>query len=95
MTKSNNKHIPQRTCVACRQINRKEVFIRLVKTASGSIEIDLPAKNPGRGAYLCAKKSCWDLAIKTNRIEYALRTKLSDSDRSMIIEYSNNLPMES
>jgi hypothetical protein len=87
-----NKHIPQRTCVACRQKRDKKDLIRLICAQNGIVEVDISAKKPGRGAYLCPKKDCWDTGLKKNRLEYALRTKISDDSRRTLIEYSNNLP---
>ena len=89
--RSKNKHLPQRTCIACRQINGKKSLIRLVRTENGVAEVDISGKKPGRGAYLCPKKVCWEVALKKNRLEYALRTKLSDDNRQILIEYSHNL----
>jgi len=87
-----NKHIPKRTCVACRQTRNKKNLIRLVRTENGTVEVDTSAKKPGRGAYLCPKKDCWEVALRRNHLEYALRTKLSDDNRQVLIEYSSNLP---
>ncbi|MBN2187685.1 MAG: YlxR family protein [Dehalococcoidia bacterium] len=89
-----NKHIPQRTCVACRQIRNKKSLIRLVCAENGAVEIDTSTNRPGRGAYLCPKKGCWEVALRRNHLEYALRTKLSDDTRQALINYSNNLPEE-
>jgi len=86
-----SKHPPQRTCIACRQIKDKKALIRLVSTESGIAEIDVFGKKPGRGAYLCPKKTCWELALKKNRLDYALRTKLRDDNRQILREYSHNL----
>jgi len=87
-----NKHIPQRTCIACRQTRDKENLIRLVCSDGGIVEVDPSAKKPGRGAYLCLQKDCWEIGLKGNRLEHALRTKLSIDNRQALIEYSNNLP---
>ena len=87
----NKKHMPQRTCVACRQIREKRNLIRLVYTENGEVEVDISAKRPGRGAYLCPKKDCWEMALKKNRLAYALRAKLSNSDRQILVQYSNDL----
>jgi len=89
--RSKNKHLPQRTCIACRQINEKKSLIRLVRTGNGVAEVDISGKKPGRGAYLCPKEVCWEIALRKNRLEYALRTKLSDDNRQILIEYSHNL----
>ena len=84
-----NKHIPQRTCVACRQRSDKKDLIRLVRAENGTAEVDMPAKKPGRGAYLCPKKDCWELALRKSRLEYALQTKLSNDNRRFLAQYSN------
>ncbi len=86
-----NKHIPQRTCVACRQTRDKKGLIRLVRAENGAIEVDMPARKPGRGAYLCPQKDCWEAGLKRNHLEHALRTKLSDDNRRVLMEYSKSL----
>jgi predicted RNA-binding protein YlxR (DUF448 family) len=95
MRQSKSKYTPQRTCIACRQIKEKKALIRLVCTENGVAEIDVFGKKPGRGAYLCSNKICWELALKKNRLEYALRTKLNESNRQTLIEYCHNLLEES
>jgi predicted RNA-binding protein YlxR (DUF448 family) len=94
MIRKRSKHIPQRTCIACRQKSDKKDLIRLVRTGNGNAEVDLSAKKPGRGAYLCPQKDCWEIGLKRNHLEHALRTKLSDDNRQVLLEYSNNLPRE-
>ena len=89
--RSENKHLPQRTCIACRQTNEKKSLIRLVRTRNGIAEVDISGKRSGRGAYLCPKKVCWEMALRKNRLEHALRTKLSDNNRQSLIAYSHNL----
>jgi len=95
MIRAKTKHLPQRTCIACRQIKEKKTLIRLVSTENGIAEIDVFGKKPGRGAYLCPKKTCWELALRKNRLDYALRTKLNDDSRQSLLEYSHNLLEES
>ena len=90
-----NKYKPQRTCIGCRQIKEKKDLIRLVCNRNEVIEIDSSAKKPGRGAYLCPKKDCWELGVRKNYLERALRTKLSDDNRLALIEYSSKLPERS
>jgi len=89
-----SRHIPQRTCVACRQVREKKNLIRLVCTTDGTVAVDISAKKPGRGAYLCRKKDCWEVALKKSRLAHALRTKLRNNDFQVLIEYGNNLPEE-
>jgi predicted RNA-binding protein YlxR (DUF448 family) len=95
MMKTKSKRLPQRTCIACRQIKEKKALIRLVSTENGTAEIDVFGKKPGRGAYLCPKKTCWELALRKNRLDYALRTKLHDDNRQTLREYSHSLLEES
>lgn len=94
MIRKRSKHLPQRTCIACRQRRDKKDLIRLVHTSNGNTEVDLSAKKPGRGAYLCPQKDCWEIGLKRNHLEHALRTKFSDDNRQVLLEYSNNLPRE-
>jgi predicted RNA-binding protein YlxR (DUF448 family) len=95
MMRSKNKRLPQRTCIACRQIKEKKALIRLVCAENGVVDVDISGRKPGRGAYLCPKKVCWELVLKKNRLEYALRTKLSDDNRQILIEHIHNLLEES
>ena len=95
MMRSKSKHLPQRTCIACQQIKEKKALIRLVRAENGATEVDISGKKPGRGAYLCPNKVCWELALKKNRLEYALRTKLSNDNRQILNENIHNLLEES
>ena len=95
MTKSQSKYQPQRTCIACRLVKEKKALIRIVSTGKGVAEIDTFGKKPGRGAYLCSNRVCWELALKKNHLEYALRAKLNEGSRQTLVEYSHNLLEES
>lgn len=86
-----NKRIPQRTCIVCRQKKDKNDLIRLVRTNSGTVEMDLSGKKPGRGAYLCARKNCWEEGFKRNHLEHALRTKIRAENRQALVSYGDSL----
>ncbi|MBT9165497.1 MAG: hypothetical protein DDT25_00143 [Chloroflexi bacterium] len=89
------KHVPQRTCIACRQTKPKGGLVRLVHTPNGDIEIDQRGKEAGRGAYLCPTRECWELALikdRKNRLARALRTTLTEEYRAALMEYSKTLP---
>jgi predicted RNA-binding protein YlxR (DUF448 family) len=86
-----NRSIPQRTCIACRQVKEKKDLVRLVAKEDGIAEIDELGKKPGRGAYLCPRRTCWDLALRKNRLDYALRTRLRDDNRQALREYIQSL----
>jgi predicted RNA-binding protein YlxR (DUF448 family) len=86
------KHIPQRTCIACREIAGKRGLIRLVRTPEG-VQIDPTGKKlAGRGAYLHPQQRCWRQALESRRIEQALRTKLSAADRERLETFMATLP---
>ena len=81
------KHIPQRTCVACRKVVPKRQLVRLVRISDGSIAVDATGKRAGRGAYLCSARECWGTGLKGGRLEYTLRTTLTQDNRDQLIEY--------
>ncbi len=85
------KHVPQRTCIACRQVAGKRSFVRLVRTEHG-VEVDPSGKKAGRGTYLHPNQMCWQMALRGNRIEQALRTKLSAESRQALVEFMKTLP---
>jgi predicted RNA-binding protein YlxR (DUF448 family) len=91
MMRLNSRSIPQRTCIACRQVKEKKDLIRLVSTENGVAEVDVCGKKPGRGAYLCPRRTCWELALRKNRLDYALRTRLRDDSRQTLREYIHSL----
>ena len=85
------RSIPQRTCIACRQVRDKKDLVRLVGTENGIAEIDALNKKPGRGAYVCSRQACWELALRKNRLDYALRMRLRDDNRQALREYIQSL----
>jgi predicted RNA-binding protein YlxR (DUF448 family) len=91
MMRVKSRRPPQRTCIACRQVKEKNDLIRLVSTENGIVEIDVFGKKPGRGAYLCPQKNCWESALRKNRLDYALRTRLRDDSRQTLRNYIHDL----
>ncbi len=88
---SRQKHVPQRTCIGCREIRPKRELIRIVRTESG-VEIDPTGKKSGRGTYLCKTKSCWDIALKKEHLDHALRAKTTAKDKKRLALYAEMLP---
>lgn len=86
------KHVPLRTCVQCRQVRSKRELIRIVRTPQGTIEMDERGKAPGRGAYLCRNRTCWEGALRQGRLEHALKTKLTAADKERLEEYGQQFP---
>jgi len=87
------KHIPQRTCVGCRQVMAKRALIRIVRTPQG-VQIDPTGKLAGRGAYVHEDRHCWERALK-GALAHALKTELTEQDRIVLSEYMQSLPEES
>ena len=67
------KHIPIRTCVACRETDEKRDLMRIVRQADGSVLYDPKGKISGRGAYVCARSECVALAQKRKQLERSLK----------------------
>ncbi|MEW6567059.1 MAG: YlxR family protein [Chloroflexota bacterium] len=86
------QHIPQRTCVGCRQVQAKRSLIRIVRSADG-IRVDPTGKAPGRGAYLHDLRSCWQAGLKGS-LARALRTELSPEDRQALLAFADALADE-
>ena len=86
------KHVPQRTCVGCREVLPKRRMIRLVRTGEG-VQVDPSGKLAGRGAYLHDRRECWDRALK-GALGHALKTTLTVDDRAKLEEFMNTLPRE-
>ena len=81
-----------RTCIACRKVDAKRGLIRLVRLSEGRVAIDSTGKQPGRGAYLCAERGCWETALKRKAVERALKIESFDpSDRQMFLDYVSTL----
>ncbi len=85
------KHMPQRTCVACRKVKAKRELIRVVRISDGSVEVDTSGKKAGRGAYLCPTMECWETGVKSGRIEHTLRTTLTPDNREQLIKAAEKL----
>ena len=85
------KHIPQRTCIACRKVTGQRELIRLVRIADGSVEVDTSGKKPGRGAYLCRSWECWEIGLKGSRVEHVLRTTLTEDNHQQLISCGKDL----
>ena len=75
------KHVPIRTCIACRQEAGKRELVRVVRTPSGSVQVDPTGKLAGRGAYICRTRACWEQALQGQRLG---RGAQDDVDRSII-----------
>lgn len=83
------KHIPQRTCVGCREVLPKRNLIRIVRGEQG-VAIDPTRKAAGRGAYLHDVRECWVKALK-GPLASALRTTINEEDRKTLTAFMDSL----
>jgi uncharacterized protein len=82
------KHIPMRTCVACRETKPKRELIRIVLLADGVAAVDETGKQNGRGAYLCRRRACWQKALERGGLGRALRAPLSSEAIDELAAYA-------
>ena len=88
------KHVPLRTCVSCRETKPKRELLRVVRTPDGHVMIDATGKKSGRGAYLCARLSCWETALKKRRLEQEFELTLSEEDQAGLDAFVTTLPKD-
>lgn len=84
------KHVPQRTCVGCREVHSKRSLIRVVRNPEG-VYVDPTGKMAGRGAYLHEQKKCWKAGIE-NALSRALRTELTAEEKERLTKFMAALP---
>lgn len=89
------RHVPQRTCVACRRSDAKRGLIRVVRDGEGRVAVDRSGKRNGRGAYLCHNSACWENAVKRKAIVRALRLEqLHPDDQAELLAFAQTLVPE-
>lgn len=80
------KKVPLRKCLGCNEQFPKKSLVRVVRNNQGEVTLDLTGKAHGRGAYVCAKKSCLDTALKRKAIQRALEVELSAEVMQALLE---------
>ena len=86
------KHVPQRTCVGCREVLPKRSLIRIVRGPQG-VQIDPTGKISGRGAYLHDRRSCWEHGLK-GALATALKIEISAEEEGELTTFMTTLPEE-
>ena len=72
------KKIPQRQCMGCRERKEKRELIRVVRSPEGAVSLDFRGKAPGRGAYICPEMACLKKAIRSKALERSLETAIPE-----------------
>ena len=73
-----NKRVPLRMCTGCGEHLPKKELVRVVKSPTGEISIDLTGKKSGRGAYVCPEADCLRKARKARRLERVFDCDIPD-----------------
>lgn len=73
------KHVPQRSCIVCRECKDKSELLRVVKRPDGTVVIDGTGKQSGRGAYVCKVGDCMATAVKKRVFNRAFKQQLDNS----------------
>ena len=68
------KKIPQRMCLGCQESRPKKEMVRIVRSPEGEFSVDFTGKKPGRGAYICYKRECFDKAKKSHGLERSFKS---------------------
>ncbi|TMC31054.1 MAG: YlxR family protein [Chloroflexi bacterium] len=77
--KSTVRPTPQRTCVACRTVRAKRDLVRIVRSPSGELSVDVRGKAAGRGAYCDPDPACVERGLREGAIARALEVTIDDA----------------
>ena len=73
------KKIPMRRCVVTNMSFPKNELLRIVKTPTGEVKIDLTGKLNGHGAYLKKDLAVLEIAKKKKILEKVLEISIDDA----------------
>lgn len=74
----NQRKIPLRSCVVTKEKLPKMELVRVVRTTTGEVKVDLTGKLNGRGAYLKKDLSVFEKAKKSKVLDRILGVEVSD-----------------
>ena len=72
------KKIPQRQCMGCRERKEKRELIRVVRAPDGGVSLDFRGKAPGRGAYICPDAACLKKALRSKALDRSLEVTIPE-----------------
>lgn len=72
------KKIPQRQCMGCRERKPKKELIRVVRSPEGEVSLDFRGKKNGRGAYVCPNLACLKKAIRSKALDRSLEVTIPE-----------------
>jgi uncharacterized protein len=91
------KRVPLRTCVSCRTTGGKQGLLRVVRLpeksqseksqAESRLVLDKTGKLSGRGAYVCARAECVEVALKQKKLERSLRVSVATAEVATLASF--------
>jgi predicted RNA-binding protein YlxR (DUF448 family) len=69
---------PQRTCIGCRRVTGRDDLVRVARRPDGSLGVG--PSEPGRGAWLCAQETCFEMAVRRRAFGRALRREIAPAE---------------
>jgi hypothetical protein len=78
------KRQPERTCIGCRGVFKKDEVVRIVAGPAGYV-IDYREKLPGRAAYVCPRIDCIRKALSKGNLSRSLNCKVSPPEEQEFI----------
>lgn len=67
-----SNHIPERTCVICREKAPKKELFRIVESKNNEYILDEKQKKDGRGIYICKKHDCVARLMKHRKYKISM-----------------------
>ena len=62
------------------------MLTRLVRGPDGHVRLDATGRAPGRGAYLCTRRECWERALgRADILGRALKVSVPVEDRETLL----------
>ncbi|WP_314301566.1 YlxR family protein [Kocuria palustris] len=82
-------HVPQRTCIGCREVVGQDRLVRLSLVAGEQEPVVVPdpaRRLGGRGAWLHPSRECADRALRRRAFNRAFRRSVPIQDEALLIE---------
>ncbi|HAA59157.1 MAG TPA: hypothetical protein DCE42_30695 [Myxococcales bacterium] len=80
------KHVPERSCVACREKHPQSSLVRIVLSPEQEVHIDYLGKCPGRGAYVCPDPKCIQRAAERGGFARAFKTQVKAETHTLLAQ---------
>ncbi len=72
------KKTPERRCICCGEHMPKPELLRVVRSPSGEVTLDMTGKKSGRGAYVCRSEKCIERALSRGLLSKHLDCPIPD-----------------